>query len=76
VRGENYFGANKDLRFYFDKVIDWDRLVPLYAEADDAAQPDATAGTWRDVLDVAGDYVGRTRVTSRSRRPWRRTCGG
>jgi 3-(methylthio)propanoyl-CoA dehydrogenase len=59
VRGENYFSANKDLRFYFEKVIDWDRLVPMYAEAADAALPDATAGTWRDVLGVAGDYVGR-----------------
>jgi 3-(methylthio)propanoyl-CoA dehydrogenase len=59
VRGENYFSANKDLRFYFETVIDWDRLVPLYAEPDDAVQPGATAGTWRDVLDVAGDYVGR-----------------
>jgi len=59
VRSENYFSANPDLRFYFETVIDWDRLVPLYAEADDAAQPAATAGTWRDVLDVAGDYVGR-----------------
>ncbi|HLZ31039.1 MAG TPA: acyl-CoA dehydrogenase family protein [Chloroflexota bacterium] len=59
MRSENYFSANPDLRFYFETVIDWDRLVPLYAEADDAAQPAATAGTWRDVLDVAGDYVGR-----------------
>ena len=59
MRGENYFSANKDLRFYYEKVIDWDRLVPLYAEADDAAQPSTTAATWRDVLDVAGDYVGR-----------------
>jgi alkylation response protein AidB-like acyl-CoA dehydrogenase len=59
VRGENYFRANADLRFYYEKVIDWDRLVPLYAEAEDVAQPDATAATWRDVLGVAGDYVGR-----------------
>jgi alkylation response protein AidB-like acyl-CoA dehydrogenase len=59
VRGENYFSANNDLRFYYEQVIDWDRLVPMYAEADDAAQPGATAGTWRDVLGVAGDYVGR-----------------
>src|SRR6202165_1143598 len=59
MRGENYFSANTDLRFYYEHVIDWDRLVPMYAEADDAAQPAATAGTWRDVLDVAGDYVGR-----------------
>lgn len=59
MRGENYFSANKDLRFYYEKVIDWDRLVPLYAEPDDAVKPGATAGLWRDVLGVAGDYVGR-----------------
>src|SRR6202165_1985479 len=59
VRGENYFSANSDLRFYYEQVIDWGRVVPMYAEADDAAHPGATAGTWRDVLDVPGDYVGR-----------------
>src|SRR5438270_7278763 len=59
MRAENYFSANKDLRFYYDKVIDWQRLVPLFAAADDAAPPSATASIWRDVLGVAGDYVGR-----------------
>src|SRR5579859_371674 len=59
MRAENYFSANKDLSFYYDKVIDWERLVPLFAEAEDAAQPAETAHSWRDVLDVAGDYVGR-----------------
>ena len=76
MRGENYFSANKDLRFYFDKVIDWDRLVPLYAEADDAAHPDATAGTWRDVLDVAGDYVGRQISARRGSRSTRHSAQG
>ena len=36
MTSENYFGANPDLGFYYERVIDWDRLVPLYAEPDDA----------------------------------------
>src|SRR5258707_15038108 len=59
MRAENYFSANKDLTFYYDKVIDWDRLVPLFAEAEDAARPSETASSWREVLGVAGDFVGR-----------------
>ena len=42
MRAENYFSANKDLSFYYDQVIDWDRLVPLFAEAEDAARPSET----------------------------------
>jgi alkylation response protein AidB-like acyl-CoA dehydrogenase len=59
MRTDNYFSANNDLTFYFDKVIDWDRLVPLFADPADIAQPKATAASWRAVLDVAGEYVGR-----------------
>src|SRR4030081_1787985 len=59
MQADNYFSANKDLTFYYEKVIDWQRLVPLFAEADDAARPGETAGSWRDVLGVAGDYIGR-----------------
>src|SRR5713226_7867877 len=59
MRAENYFNANKDLTFYYEKVIDWDRLVPLFADAEDAARPSATAASWREVLGVAGDFVGR-----------------
>jgi 3-(methylthio)propanoyl-CoA dehydrogenase len=65
MRTENYFGANPDLSFYYEKVIDWDRLVPLFADDVDAAQPDATAAAWREVLNVAGDYVGR-QISSRA----------
>jgi 3-(methylthio)propanoyl-CoA dehydrogenase len=53
----SYFDA--DLRFYYEQVIDWERLVPLFAAPEDAARPAATAATWRDVLDVAGGYIGR-----------------
>src|SRR6267378_233100 len=59
MRAENYFSANQDLTFYYEQVIDWERLVPLFAEADDAARPSATASSWREVLGVAGDFVGR-----------------
>lgn len=59
MRAENYFDANTDLSAYYDTIIDWDRLVPLYAEPDDAERPVETARSWREVLSVAGDYVGR-----------------
>src|SRR5437868_12513721 len=59
MRADNYFSTNKDMTFYYEKVIDWQRLVPLFAETDDAARPGETAGSWRDVLGVAGDYIGR-----------------
>jgi 3-(methylthio)propanoyl-CoA dehydrogenase len=59
MRAENYFSANRDLTFYYERIIDWDRLVPLYAEAEDAARPAETGASWREVLGVAGDYIGR-----------------
>src|SRR5437879_9023260 len=59
MRADNYFSTNTDLTFYYDKVIDWQRLVPLCAEAADAARPAATASSWREILTVAGAYVGR-----------------
>src|SRR6266545_451860 len=59
MRTENYYSAYGDLAFYYERVIDWDRLVPLFAEPDDTAQPGDTAATWRDVLGMAGDYVGK-----------------
>src|SRR5205809_66200 len=59
MRAENYFGTNKDLSFYYEKVIDWQRLVPLVAEPEDASRPSETASSWRDVLGAAGDYIGR-----------------
>jgi alkylation response protein AidB-like acyl-CoA dehydrogenase len=59
MQAENYFDTNRDLTFYYTKVIDWDRLVPLYAEPEDALAPAQTASSWREVLSVAGDYIGR-----------------
>jgi len=54
----NFFGGNDDLRFYYEKVIDWERHVPLFADVDDAEQPAGTAASWRDILAVAGDFIG------------------
>ena len=54
----NFFSGNDDLTFYYEKVIDWDRHVPLFAEAQDAARPAETAASWRDVLGIAGDFIG------------------
>jgi 3-(methylthio)propanoyl-CoA dehydrogenase len=59
MRAENYFSSNTDLSTYYDLIIDWQRLVPLYADADDAARPSQTAASWRDVLNMAGEFVGR-----------------
>jgi alkylation response protein AidB-like acyl-CoA dehydrogenase len=59
MKSENYFNANKDLTFYYETVIDWERLVPLFADAEDAQQPAQTAASWREVLGVAGEFVGR-----------------
>jgi 3-(methylthio)propanoyl-CoA dehydrogenase len=53
MKAENYFSANTDLTFYYEKVIDWQRLAPLYGE------PAETAASWREVLSVAGDFVGK-----------------
>ncbi len=59
MKAENYFSANKDLTFYYESVIDWERLVPLYAESDDALNPPRTAASWREILGVAGDFIGK-----------------
>ena len=53
MKAENYFTANADLSFYYEKVIDWDRLAPLYGESAEVAP------SWREVLAVAGDFVGK-----------------
>src|SRR5204862_3145107 len=53
MKAENYFTANRDLTFYYDRVIDWDRLAPLYGESAEVAP------NWREVLSVAGDFVGK-----------------
>ena len=53
MRLDNYYTSNRDLRFYYEQVIDWQRLAPLYSDVPDAA------ASWREVLNVAGDYIGQ-----------------
>ena len=65
MKSENYFAANRDLSFYYERVIDWDRLVPFFADGDDADRPNETAASWREVLGVAGEYIGKE-VSARS----------
>jgi alkylation response protein AidB-like acyl-CoA dehydrogenase len=65
MRNENYFSANSDLTFYYERVIDWQRLVPLYAADGDAERPAETASSWRDVLALAGDVIGKD-ISSRA----------
>jgi len=65
MKSENYYAANRDLTFYYERVIDWDRLVPLFADGDGAARPNETSGSWREVLTVAGEYIGKE-VAARS----------
>src|SRR5438105_3540638 len=72
MKAENYFATNNDLRFYFEDVIDWKRVVPLFAEGD--APVEQTASSWRDVLGVAGDYIGKdisARATRQADGTWR-----
>jgi 3-(methylthio)propanoyl-CoA dehydrogenase len=64
MKTDNYFSANADLSFYYQRVIDWQRLAPFFAEPGD--EPERAASGWREVLHVAGDYIGK-QVASRSR---------
>lgn len=55
----NYYSGNRDLAFYYEDVIDWRRLVPLFGDAEDAAHPEEVAAGWRELLNVVGEYAGR-----------------
>ena len=56
---DNYYASNRDLRFYYEDVIDWQRLAPLYTD-----DPDAAA-SWREVLNVAAILVGDRSMSER-----------
>ena len=60
----NYFLENPDLLTTFDRIVRWDEIVPL-SEGKDADVAD-TVSTWREVLSVAGEYIG-TEVAKRAR---------
>jgi alkylation response protein AidB-like acyl-CoA dehydrogenase len=60
----NYFLGNPDLVTTFDRIVPWDRIVPLVAGAD--ADVADTVKTWRELLAVAGEYIG-TEVAGRAK---------
>ena len=60
----NYFLGNEDLLTTFDRLVRWDEIVPL-TEGKDANVAD-TVSTWREVLSVAGEYIG-SEVAKRAR---------
>jgi alkylation response protein AidB-like acyl-CoA dehydrogenase len=60
----NYFTENEDLLTTFDRLVRWDDIVPL-SEGKDADVAD-TVSTWREVLSVAGEYIG-SEVAKRAR---------
>jgi len=60
----NYFTENPDLLTTFDRVVRWDEIVPR-SEGKDADVAE-TVSTWREVLSVAGEYIG-SEVAKRAR---------
>jgi alkylation response protein AidB-like acyl-CoA dehydrogenase len=60
----NYFLGNPDLLTTFDQLVRWDEIVPL-SEGKDADVAD-TVSTWREVLSVAGEYIG-SEIAKRAR---------
>jgi alkylation response protein AidB-like acyl-CoA dehydrogenase len=60
----NYFLENPDLLTTFDRVVRWNEIVPL-SEGEGADVAD-TVSTWREVLSVAGEYIG-SEVAKRAR---------
>ncbi len=60
----NYFLDNPDLVTTFDRIVPWDRIVPLVAGTD--ADVADTVKTWRELLAVAGEYIG-TEVAGRAK---------
>jgi len=60
----NYFLDNPDLVETFDKIVDWDKLVPVTQGA--KADVKDTVATWREMLAVAGEYIG-TEIAGRAK---------
>jgi alkylation response protein AidB-like acyl-CoA dehydrogenase len=60
----NYFLDNPDLIATFDRLVRWDRIVPLVAGAE--ADVADTVKTWRELLAVAGEYIG-TEIAGRAK---------
>ena len=60
----NYFNENPDLVLTFDKVVDWQRVVPLVCGPE--ANVADTVAAWRELLSVAGEYIG-TEIAGRAK---------
>ncbi len=60
----NYFTEDGDLVLTFDRVVPWERLVPMTQGA--GADVAESVSTWREVLAAAGEYIG-TEIAGRAR---------
>jgi alkylation response protein AidB-like acyl-CoA dehydrogenase len=60
----NYFLENPDLVMTFDRLVAWDEIVPLVCGPD--ADVKDTVATWRELLGVAGEYIG-TEIAGRAK---------
>ena len=62
MKQENFFTANEDLTFTFDRVLPWDQVVPTIEERfRDPIGPANTSEAvdlYREALTLVGDYVG------------------
>jgi alkylation response protein AidB-like acyl-CoA dehydrogenase len=52
----NFFSDNVDLVEVFDKAVPWTQVVRAVAGVEGDAR--STVSTWREVLDLAGRYIG------------------
>ncbi|HYK97939.1 MAG TPA: acyl-CoA dehydrogenase family protein [Candidatus Acidoferrales bacterium] len=59
----NYFLDNPDLVETFDKIVAWDTLIPVTQGP--SADIKDTVATWREMLAVAGEYIG-TEIAGRA----------
>src|SRR5438067_371829 len=60
----NYFLDNPDLVETFDRLVPWDRIVPVTQGA--GADVADSVATWREMLAVAGEYIG-TEIAGRAK---------
>jgi len=60
----NYFLENPDLVMTFDRLVPWTEIVPLVCGPD--ADVKDTVATWRELLGVAGEYIG-TEIAGRAK---------
>lgn len=60
---QNYYTANEDLKFIFEKMLDWDKLLPLMPEGD--------LDVYKMTLETAGKLAGSKlaqRITENDRK--------